>query len=260
MSFARQASLAMMGVHLRLSTDVFEGDLLDDQLHGLGMRWNKDGKLLGCGKWSDGMLSQSRPVPRNKIKNGKFLSSAARGELLCRGVAGCVRLGCPSTHHHIFCSCRLRGAPAAPLEHTLLLPSGDHYIGEFNEGRWRPLGLGTEYRADGSATASGEWRNGELHGHGVKWNADRSLRQCGRFEEDELVESRAVPLSKVPADAVLNGNGQSLTEPAAAANCATRIPKRICRGLRVSRIAALCAVVLMLVISLWHLSSQRCAA
>ena len=85
------------------SSDVIEGDLLDGQLHGLGMRWNKDGELIGCGKWTDGKLSESRPVPCSKIKIGQFLSIAARGELHClfevrgRGVAAQVaahRRGC----------------------------------------------------------------------------------------------------------------------------------------------------------------------
>ena len=103
-------------------------------------------------------------------------------------------------------------AKAADPNRTLLLPSGGHYVGDVD--RERQHGRGTEFHSNGSAAASGEWRDGKLHGFGVKWNADRGLQQCGRFEDGELVESRTVPLVKLPAGDLHNGNqrGQRLTE------------------------------------------------
>ena len=92
------------------SDDVLEGDLLDGQLHGLGMHWDKGGTLIGCGKWTDGKLSEPRPVPRSKIKTGRFLSIATQGELccllLCLGASklGTVHADCSFTHHSsLFC-------------------------------------------------------------------------------------------------------------------------------------------------------------
>jgi len=59
------------------------------------------------------------------------------------------------------------------------MPGGGHSIGEFNAD-FTPHGKGTEYRADGSEAANGQWRNGELHGIGEQIHPDGS-RYEGEF-------------------------------------------------------------------------------
>ena len=54
---------------------------------------------------------------------------------------------------------------AADPKRTLLVPAGGHFVGDFNAD-FRPHGEGTQYRADGSEAASGQWRDGNQHGHG----------------------------------------------------------------------------------------------
>lgn len=56
-------------------------------------------------------------------------------------------------------------ARAALAENTLLLPTGGHFVGEF-DAEFKPHGKGAEYRADSSELASGQWRDGKLHGRG----------------------------------------------------------------------------------------------
>jgi hypothetical protein len=145
-------------------------------------------------------------------------------------------------------------ARAAPIERTLLLHGGGHFVGEFNAD-FRPHGEGTEYRADGSEAASGQWRDGKQHGRGkqtlpsgaryegdfvagqmsglglftwpagavyegefaagdfngfgIHWTAEGEVKQCGRWVDDQLVESRPVPRSKIPIGARLSAAGPS---------------------------------------------------
>ena len=66
----------------------------------------------------------------------------------------------------------------------LLLPDGGHYIGEFNADS-RPHGEGVEFRADGTETASGQWREGQLHGRG------RIIHANGDRYEGEVVAGQA---------------------------------------------------------------------
>ena len=102
--------------------------------------------------------------------------------------------------------CARRNDSAAKSD--LLLLNGGFYVGQLDEEDWRPNGLGTEFNAYGAVGTSGEWRDGKLHGFGVKWEWAKRLQECGRFEDGELVESRTVPLSKVPAGPVHNKKGQ----------------------------------------------------
>jgi len=128
----------------------------------------------------------------------------------------------------------LLAAQKSKAERVLLLPSGGHYVGDISadfrqdglgseyradgsecaSGQWHDgklHGLGTEYGAHGSVSASGEWADGKLHGFGLRWDQDGELEECGRFEKGELEEECAVPLSKIPAGAVHNENGERRT-------------------------------------------------
>lgn len=51
---------------------------------------------------------------------------------------------------------------------TIQLSDGaGRYVGEIN-GEGQPHGSRTKFRADGSEAASGQWRDGKLHGRGKK--------------------------------------------------------------------------------------------
>lgn len=63
------------------------------------------------------------------------------------------------------CCLTVRALPAADRDRTLLLPNGGRYVGDFNAD-FRQNGNGTEFRANGSEAASGQCRNGGMHGCG----------------------------------------------------------------------------------------------
>ena len=68
---------------------VYEGAWADGQRSGFGVRW-KGGKVTHCGRWENGKVVESRPVPRNKIPRGARLSAA--GQLhssILRRACGC---------------------------------------------------------------------------------------------------------------------------------------------------------------------------
>ena len=60
---------------------------------------------------------------------------------------------------------------------TIQLPDGGRYVGQLN-GEGEPHGSGTKFRADGNEVASGQWREGKLHGHG------RMVFSSGSYEGD----------------------------------------------------------------------------
>jgi len=76
-----------------------------------------------------------------------------------------------------------RAARAADPGRTLLLPNGGHFVGEFNK-EFRPHGEGTEFRADGSEAASGQWRHGKMNGRG------KGISPCGHRFDGELVDGK----------------------------------------------------------------------
>ena len=55
---------------------MFEGEWADGKRSGLGVMWDKDGRLLSCGRWTDDRFVESRPVPSSKVPVGTFLSAA----------------------------------------------------------------------------------------------------------------------------------------------------------------------------------------
>ena len=72
--------------------------------------------------------------------------------------------------------CVSTAARAADPERTLLMPNGGHFVGELEfNAEFRPHGEGTEYSDDRSEYASGQWRDGKMHGRGEQTfsNGDR---------------------------------------------------------------------------------------
>ena len=65
-----------LGAETKLDGHRFEGEWVDGQRSGLGVEWNKNGKMVKCGRWADDWLRASCPVPRSKIPFGKFVSAA----------------------------------------------------------------------------------------------------------------------------------------------------------------------------------------
>ena len=134
--------------------------------------------------------------------------------------------------------------------------AGATYVGQLN-GEGQPHGSGTKFRADGSEVASGQWRDGKLHGRGktvlssgdryegdfvdgefsglgtytwadnkrsgfgVKWNKEGKVGKCGRWAHAKLVESRPVPLVKISVGKFLSAAGEP-GRRAARAQCQQR--------------------------------------
>lgn len=48
----------------------------------------------------------------------------------------------------------------------LLLPSGHHYVGDFDAATSQPHGQGAAYNSAGTEAWSGEWQQGKQHGQG----------------------------------------------------------------------------------------------
>ena len=143
--------------------------------------------------------------------------------------------------------CVAAAARAADPARTLLLSSGGHYVGEFNA-NFRPHGDGVEFHAGGLEAASGQWRDGKLHGRGkltfldgscqsgqftdcysgldaythsdefrslrmegfgMRWQMRGHLTHCGLWKNGVLVESRPVPRSKISVGTPVSAAGTS---------------------------------------------------
>ncbi|MFP5461220.1 MAG: hypothetical protein ACLGII_06535, partial [Gammaproteobacteria bacterium] len=65
----------------------------------------------------------------------------------------------------------------------LLLPDGGRYIGQLNAQN-QQTGQGVEFDADGSVVASGQWRDGKMHGRG------RQILPIGDRYEGEFVAGK----------------------------------------------------------------------
>jgi hypothetical protein len=53
----------------------------------------------------------------------------------------------------------------------------------------------------------GEFASGKLSGLGAEWNTEGLLVKCGRWEAGKLVESRAIPIAKLPVKQRLSAQG-----------------------------------------------------
>ena len=82
---------------------------------------------------------------------------------------------------------------------------GGRYEGEFVAGQMS--GLGAFTWPDGNVY-EGEFRKGDFGGFGVQWTAEGEVNNCGWWADDQLVESRPVPRSKIPVGKCLSAAGE----------------------------------------------------
>jgi len=86
-------------------------------------------------------------------------------------------------------------------------PEDDSYEGEFRDDEIHGLG---SYTWEDGGTYSGEWEEGDKCGFGMEWDEDSKLSACGRWADDELVESCPVPRALVPLAKFLSAAGRTL--------------------------------------------------
>jgi len=82
------------------------------------------------------------------------------------------------------------------------------YSGAFEHGS--RSGLGSLTLSDGRVY-EGEWAGGKLSGFGIQWDEDGKIAHCGLWENDQLIETCAVPRTKIPVGAQLSVAGQPWT-------------------------------------------------
>ena len=183
--------------------------------------------------------------------------SSARPAQLAAAVSLTSRTRQSDSAHSLFSfpsvSAPRRTARAADPSRTLLMHNGGHFVGEFSS-EFLPHGEGAAFYADGSESASGQWRNGKLHGRGkrtyssgdryegdfvaglrnglgtatwahgdvfegewadnkrsgfgVQWNKERKVAHCGRWANDQSLESCPVPRIKMPVGKFLSAAGE----------------------------------------------------
>lgn len=168
---------------------MFDGEFEDDAPSGFGVKSDKHGQLLDCGRWSRGQLVESRPVPWTKVVVlPRFIKW---GECSRAGGTSCswlqprwhCRIADARAHSSILVAVWLamtaQAIPAEQRHRLLLLPSGNCFVGDFNA-EFKAHGRGTEFRPNGSEAASGQWRDGRLHGCGKQNNPEAS-RSEGNF-------------------------------------------------------------------------------
>lgn len=68
-------------------------------------------------------------------------------------------------------------------------------------------GLG-KYTWAADEVYEGEFRSDLSHGFGIYWTAEGEVAKCGRWADDELVESCPVPRVKIPVGKFLSAAGE----------------------------------------------------
>ena len=144
-----------------------EGQYADNVLSGYGAHWNREGKLLFMGRYDHGP-KRSEAIPRSVLPAATFLS--------------------PAEKHA-----------------SLLYPSGEFYIGAFNENV--PHGAGAMYRSNGAMIEEGYWQNGLYVGRELLAEGDR----LDAAEKEREREAAAARDSAEPE--VFNGLPLHLVQP-----------------------------------------------
>ena len=79
-------------------------------------------------------------------------------------------------------------------------------VGGARDAAGRLQGAASEWTADG--LFEGEWVDGQRSGLGIQWDTARNVIKCGRWADDQLVEQRPVPRSKLAVGSFLSASGQ----------------------------------------------------
>lgn len=77
-----------------------------------------------------------------------------------------------------------------------LTPSGNEYNGAMVNDQFDGLGYLTYASTD--VVYCGQFVANRISGFGIKWNGDGARVECGKFEDDGLVRSCAVPTAMMP--------------------------------------------------------------
>ncbi len=223
------------GTYINTSGNVLAGQWVDDQTDGFAVEWDKDGKVLRCGKWKADKFIGSCPVPRRFLpRECKHLTpamKAAGDDILLLPDDG-YYVGQTNVMHKphgegrtfyanggdalkgTFVDGQLHGAGKS------INQDGSRYEGNFVRGKrerigrmawtngqsydgvWRQNemhGCGTRVSPSGGIVA-GEFVDGETEGFAVEWDKDKQLLKCGKWQADALVKLHPVPLSLLPKD------------------------------------------------------------
>lgn len=148
---------------------VYEGEWEEGLKHGFGMNWNGAGKLTRCGRWEEDEIEEACPVPRSKLLFGEKLSDI--GEFFIFTPAALPGSRLQSVDWLLAAAAaRLLAAFAtakdADPSRLVMLPTGGHFVGEYDMTTSQPHGQGKEYDSGGKLVRSGEWRQGWPHGIG----------------------------------------------------------------------------------------------
>ena len=101
---------------------------------------------------------------------------------------------------------------------TFNFPLGGLYEGNFVDGKYSGLGKWTCPDGD---VFEGEWADNKRSGFGVIWAKDGKVTQCGRWDNDNFVQTRPVPRRKLPAGTIRHAAGQPPTHRALARSAHT---------------------------------------
>jgi hypothetical protein len=163
------------------------GYWFNGQLHDLAVTWDEHGKMIECGWFAHGRLIDERPVPRRRLPAKRINNCQSLRAFRC---SDCGDWGVQRSR--TLSSAQLSSLPlcfvvmsltSADGGGDLLLPGGGRYVGQLNECDDQH-GQGVEFKADGSESASGQWRAGKLHGQGA--TARDGIRYEGNFVEGQM--------------------------------------------------------------------------
>jgi hypothetical protein len=85
------------------------------------------------------------------------------------------------------------------------MKDGREYVGDWAVNKRQGLGL---FSGPDFGIYEGEWKNDKRNGFGVKRAVEGKIISCGLWKDDIAVESRSIPLSKLPVKAFLSDAGE----------------------------------------------------
>lgn len=207
-----------LGVFTHSDGSIHEGEFADGKACGFGMKWDRTGRLVQCGRFADDQLVEEGPVPRSKIAQGTMLSEAAkRGALLYPN--NCYYQGDLDSSfvpHGSGCMYRADGSEMMSGQWTRgrlqgmgrrIESGGDRYEGEFVDSKAQGLG---RYSWPDGRVYEGEFHADKSAGLGVAWNAAGQVIACGRWADDHPLQPPcAVPRTKIPVGTFLSAHAKT---------------------------------------------------